>query len=254
MVNNDEIRVSVAMAVYNSENFIIPQINSIIKQLSQSDELVISYNESTDNTWKIISNYAKQDYRVKIYKCKKKGLLANFDSAISHTKGKYIFLSDHDDVWLDNKVENVLRTFEKENSILVLHGRYVTDCDLNVKSKVDYRDFKSDFIHNLISNRYCGSCMAFKSEMKKIICPIPLKNLYHDAWIGMLSSFFGQISVINEPLIFYRRHNSNLSFSNRRKIQNIASERISTFIEITKRLIKTRLCKRKKRLNKLKKC
>lgn len=243
MINNGEIRVSVAMAVYNSERFIIPQINSIIKQLSQSDELVISYNESTDNTWEIISSYAKQDNRIKIYKCEKKGLLANFDSAISHTKGKYIFLSDHDDVWLDDKVEKVLRTFEKENSILVLHGRYVTDSDLNVKTTIDYHDFKSDFIHNLIKNRYSGACMAFKSEIKKIICPIPLKNLYHDAWLGMLSSFYGRISVVKEPLILYRRHNSNLSFSNRRTLRNIISERISTFIEITKRLIKARLSK-----------
>lgn len=244
MAEKNEIRVSVAMAAYNSEKYIVQQIESIVKQLAQNDELIISYNESSDDTWRIINKYASQDGRIKIYKCEKKGLLPNFDSAISHSSGKYIFLSDHDDVWLDDKIDAVLRVFEKENSMLVLHGRYVTDCDLNMIEKVTYDDLKTDFVHNFISNRFCGCCMAFKSEMKNVVCPIPQKNLYHDAWIGLLCTFYGKISVINKPLMMYRRHGNNLSYSSRRNINNILSERFSTFFEILKRLIKMSLVNR----------
>lgn len=238
MNDNNNVRVSVAMAVYNSEKYIMPQVESILKQLGDTDELVISYNESSDKTWDIITGLAKEDKRIKVFECLKKGLIPNFDSAISHTSGKYIFLSDHDDVWMDDKINTVLSAFEKENSILVIHGRYVTDGSLNVLETVTYDDLKADFIHNFISNRFCGSCMAFKSEMKKIICPIPQKNLYHDAWIGLLCSFYGKISVVNKPLMMYRRHGDNLSYSSRRNINEILSERISTFFEILKRLVK----------------
>ncbi len=42
--------VSVAMAAYNGEKYIKEQVLSILKQLSCSDELVISYDKSDDNT------------------------------------------------------------------------------------------------------------------------------------------------------------------------------------------------------------
>lgn len=236
MIQSDQIRVSVAMAVYNSEKYIKPQIDSIIKQLGNNDELVISYNDSIDNTWNIINEYANQDNRVKIFKCDEKGLLPNFNSAISHSRGKIIFLSDHDDIWLDKKVEKVIDVFEKENSILVLHGRFVVDADLNVIKEVTYQNFKPKFFRNLIKNSFLGAGMAFKSEMKKYICPIPQKNIYHDAWIGLWCSLLGKVSIINEPLMLYRRHEGNLSVTVRRKFYIILLERFSTLVEIIKRL------------------
>ena len=42
------MNISVAMAVYNGEKFIKKQIDSILIQLKENDELIISYNESSD--------------------------------------------------------------------------------------------------------------------------------------------------------------------------------------------------------------
>ena len=38
--------ISVAMAVYNGEKFLMPQIESIMKQLGEKDELVVSLDPS----------------------------------------------------------------------------------------------------------------------------------------------------------------------------------------------------------------
>ena len=43
------IRASIAMAVYNGENFLREQIDSILALMSEQDELIISYDKSTDN-------------------------------------------------------------------------------------------------------------------------------------------------------------------------------------------------------------
>ena len=114
---NNDVDVSVAMAVYNSEKYIREQIDSILSQLSDRDELVISYNPSSDGTWDIISEYAARDSRVKVVVCEEVGIQSNFNNAIENATGRYIFLSDHDDVWLRGKVDEVKRVFMKRTLV-----------------------------------------------------------------------------------------------------------------------------------------
>lgn len=235
-----EKRISVAMAVYNSEKYIREQIESILPQLNVNDELVISYNESTDSTWDIIREYAKKDERVRITICDIKGIQANFNNAIVYTKGKYIFLSDHDDVWIDCKVSKVLKTFIENKATVVVHSKIVTDGMLNPIKRVDFNNgsYSNKFIKNLISNNYSGSCMAFRRDLIPFICPLPTKIVYHDAWIGLLGNIYGSVVLLNEPLILYRRHGLNESSDSRRTLNIIIKERIFTVYNILKRVIK----------------
>ena len=48
--------ISIAMATYNGEQYIKEQIDSILKNMSNNDELVISDDGSNDNTINIIKN------------------------------------------------------------------------------------------------------------------------------------------------------------------------------------------------------
>lgn len=148
------VRVSVAMAVYNGEKYLKEQLDSILPQLSFNDELVISYNESTDNTWGIISGYASADSRIKIIKCKEKGIKANFNSAITNCSGDYIFLSDQDDVWLEGKVSAVLDVFNKTGAAVVVHDCIITDKNLMQTGRTLFKERKAttSFFRNLIKN------------------------------------------------------------------------------------------------------
>ena len=103
--------ISVCMATYNGETYIKEQIESIINQLSSSDELIISDDKSTDNTLKIINEF--KDPRIKIYIHEKDhGFVKNFENALEKAKGDFIFLSDQDDIWLPNKVAATLKELE----------------------------------------------------------------------------------------------------------------------------------------------
>ena len=112
-------RVSVAMATYNGEKYLKEQIESILCNLNENDELVISDDGSTDNTKIIIENFQKNDKRIKLFDGPKNGVKQNFNNAIEKCQGEYIFLADQDDVWLEGKVEKVLNVFEKEKCTLV---------------------------------------------------------------------------------------------------------------------------------------
>ena len=50
-------RISVAMATYNGETYLRNQIDSILRNISDDDEIVVSDDGSTDNTLNIINEY-----------------------------------------------------------------------------------------------------------------------------------------------------------------------------------------------------
>lgn len=97
--------VTILMATYNGHKYIQEQIDSILKQTHQNFELIIQDDCSTDSTLDIVNRYAKKDDRIKVY-CNEKnlGYTNNFMALLEKAQGEYIFLSDQDDVWLEDKI------------------------------------------------------------------------------------------------------------------------------------------------------
>lgn len=222
MMNN---AVSVAMAVYNGEKFIQEQIDSILVQMENDDELIISYNASTDSTWHIIQSYTLQDARVHVYACDEKGVVANFENAIKKCKHEIILLSDQDDVWCDTKLSAVREIMKDDSVTLVLHGKYVTDGSLNVKKIVTVEKVSKSFLQILMKCHYTGCCTAFRKNMVPYLIPFPRKIL-HDWWLAMITSIYGKIVLLPEPMIYYRRHGENESSEVRRSIRLVLRDRI----------------------------
>ena len=202
---------SVVMATYNGEKYIKEQIYSILKNLNDDDELIISDDGSTDNTLKIIKNY--NDKRIKIFDGPRKGVKQNFANAIKHASGEYIFLSDQDDIWEENKIKEVRKIFEKDNCIVVTHNALIVDKELNSSNKTffEFRKSGNGKLKNIYKNTYIGCCMAFKSQLKDKILPIPNNIEMHDQWIGMLGEKYGKSIFLDKCLIKYRRHDGNVS-------------------------------------------
>ena len=77
--------ISVCIATYNGEKYIKEQLDSIINQLDQNDEIIISDDGSSDRTLNIIESY--NDNRIVLYKNSFKNVVLNFEFAISKSKG-----------------------------------------------------------------------------------------------------------------------------------------------------------------------
>lgn len=207
-------RVSVAMATYNGEKYIKEQIESILLNLTENDELIISDDDSTDETINIINKYIETDKRIKLFNGPKQGVKQNFANAIKNCEGQYIFLCDQDDIWKENKVEKVLETFEKEKCTLVIHDATVFNSDTKetiYESFFKHRNSGEGKIKNIWKNTYIGCCMAFDSKIVKDILPIPNDIEMHDQWIGIINEKIGKSYFLNEKLINYRRHSDNVS-------------------------------------------
>ena len=219
--------ISVAMAVYNGEQYVESQINSITRQLKSGDEIVISCDESTDNTYKIISELSKKYKFIKVLNGPGKGVIKNFENAILNCSNDYIFLCDQDDIWFDNKVEEVLNAFAYTSADLVIHDAVVTDEKLNVinNSFFETRDCKKGIFKNIVKNSYIGCCMAFKQSLKSKVLPFPATIPMHDQWIGLVAELKGKVQFLKKPLIYYRRHDANVTSSHRSSVTSMIKYR-----------------------------
>lgn len=205
--------VSVCMATYNGEKYIKEQIESILIQLGDDDELIISDDGSRDATVEIIQ--AIKDSRIRLYQFNKGCYTKNFENAIAHAKGDYIFLSDQDDVWLPDKVAITMRAFnETKADFLVSAARLVNaEKETIMASSFEGGHMRTGFWHNLVATSYIGACMAFKKNILNRVLPIPGKDKYiaHDYWIACICERYYKTGLIEEPLILYRRHGDNTS-------------------------------------------
>ena len=101
------MKISVAMAYYNGGAYIEEQMESILSQLGERDELIISVDGASDGSEPLLLKMAEIDKRIRVIKGPGKGVVKNFENAIRHCVGEIIYLSDQDDIWKPGKVEKV---------------------------------------------------------------------------------------------------------------------------------------------------
>lgn len=216
----EPVRISVAVVTYNGADYIEEQLDSILKQLTGEDEVIISDDGSNDGTRKIIEAYQQREPRIRLLEGPQKGIKKNVEHAIAHCRGSYIYLADQDDIWLEDKVEKVQKAFSKTESLVVIHDARVfaespgsdKKPEIIMESFFAFRQAGAGVLKNIWKNSYIGCCMAFRKELKEKIIPIPEQIEMHDQWIGILNDFYHADSCfLREPLLLYRRHGDNNS-------------------------------------------
>lgn len=205
-------RISVCIATYNGGLYLKAQLDSILIQLSDRDEIIISDDSSTDDTIEIIKSY--RDHRIKLYENQKfHSPIFNFENALSKATGNFIFLCDQDDVWLPDKVEIMISYLQKYD--LVVSDCKVVDSNLDIihDSFFTLMHSGNGFWKNFFKNTYLGCCMAFRKEVLNYVLPFPHHLAMHDIWIGLSVEKNGHPFFLEKPLSLYRRHGNNASLA-----------------------------------------
>ena len=218
------MKISVCMATFNGEKFIKEQVQSIIKQLSATDEIIISDDGSTDETINIISAFL--DPRIRLvqndssqFKPNKQSrsyqVTRNFENALSYATGDYIFLSDQDDVWKEDKVEGCLLLLKDKKINLIVHDANVVDESDNVIARSYFEKVNSQkgFFRNIIKNSSLGCCMVFDRSILLKSLPFPKDLIAHDMWIGLIAEKNGKVAFVDNKFIRYKRHSAAVTAS-----------------------------------------
>lgn len=225
--------ISVCMATYNGEKYLNEQVDSILMQIHENDELVISDDGSTDRTIEILKQY--NDSRIKIFYNKDKhGAIGNFENALKNANGDYIFLSDQDDIWLPEKVKISMQ--EMQTADLIFSNAKIFNQNTGDTSQLYTSTDNCGLINNIIKNKFIGATIAFRASLLEKVLPFPAKIPMHDQWIGLLAELYGKTSYIKESLILYRRHQDNASTTGNQSSYNLI-DKIKFRINITKALL-----------------
>jgi glycosyltransferase involved in cell wall biosynthesis len=200
------------MTSYNGERYIKQQIESILSELEENDELIISDDNSTDETVSIINSFI--DERIILFRNNYRNHVKNFEFTLVKARGEYIFLSDQDDVWLKGKLNVMLSALQSFDT--VISDCWVTDQDLNVISSFFTKDVaslnKNILIRSVIkADNWVGCCMAFRRNIVEKSLPFPRKMYAHDIWLACNSALLGKVKYIPDKFILFRRHNKNVS-------------------------------------------
>lgn len=229
--------ISVCLATYNGSKYIEDQLLSILPQLNVDDEIVVSDNGSNDDTIHCIEQL--NDPRIRIIDGpSQKSATLNFENALYNAHGDYIFLSDQDDVWKENKVA-VCMEWLKEYDCIVSDAE-MTDENLKVINDSYFKKHhtkKGRLYNTLIKNGYMGCCMAFNQKVLDTALPFPKDIPMHDIWIGNVAAYKFKLRFIDEKLIYFRCHKTNSSFTASTQSGYSILKRMAFRIETVKNLL-----------------
>lgn len=153
-------QVSIIMPAHNAAKTIKESIDSVISQTFTDWELLVINDSSTDETGKIVSEYIKNDNRVKLlYTDKSVGKpFYPRNLGIQAATGRIIAFLDSDDVWLSTKLEHQLPLFEDKDTAITFsyYEKFSTGQNESNKNRVikspKIVSFKSALYGNPIGN------------------------------------------------------------------------------------------------------
>jgi glycosyltransferase involved in cell wall biosynthesis len=216
-------QVTILMATYNGAAYLAQQLDSILSQTYSNWKLVIRDDGSTDQTLAIITSYLKNDERISlVYYGENRGsACTNFsqlsDWALANEAGIVMF-ADQDDIWKNDKVAVSVA------SLLAMQEEYGAATPLLCYSTFQFINEKNEPLPQKLAlpsslelrvllneNHAWGCTMILNQAALKAISPIPATAVNHDYWIALVISALGKTKLINQDLILYRQHTSNVS-------------------------------------------
>lgn len=210
------LKISVVMTTFNGSIYVKDQIDSIINQIGEFDELIISDDCSDDDTVNIIESYYNKQVRI-IKNSTRLGPIQNFEISLRNAHGDIIVLSDQDDQWLPGRIEKIREYFSnRQNKYdLLMMNSIVTDKSLSPikESLFDYLNSGPGIIKNLYKNTYVGCHMSFRRALLDVALPFPTGIPMHDMWLGLVSETVGPVTFVSQPTMLWRRHEHNYTRS-----------------------------------------
>ncbi len=197
--------VSVVMAVYNEEKYVVSAIDSILAQQGPTIELIVVDDLSTDNTMGLIREIAARDDRVRLYQTPTKGKVRAFNYGISLVRGDWVCLFAGDDIMPANSLRDRYDAVRNESLDIPVIGtcRLITMSD---NKKLDGQIVP----RNPKKQAFSGVCFLMNRKALALIWPVPENLPNEDTWMEMAGRYLGIKSVVSSTIgAKWRLHSGN---------------------------------------------
>lgn len=153
-----QLQLSICIPTYNRCSKLLLLLESIQKQITRKIqnnlEIIISDNNSTDDTEKKINEFVKKNRNIKIVYIKNDknmGIDFNIKNAIKNSKGKYVWLMGDDELLNEYSIDRIMQRILIDSDIFILNGSEETDLNaLNAENLKIYEINSVEDIKNYI--------------------------------------------------------------------------------------------------------
>lgn len=208
--------ITVILPVYNGEKYLRKSVDSILRQTYKNIELIAVNDCSTDNTLKILEQYALEDDRVKIINNRENLKLPGaLNAGFTKAKGKYLTWTSDDNMYKDNAFEVLVNVLMKNPELDLVYSDYTF---------VDENDFiigiETQEPDDIVTRNVCGACFMYTKRIADRVGsydPSLFLAEDYDYWIRIhaIAKIF---HLKNENLYYYRCHSDSLSETKQNKI------------------------------------
>jgi len=201
-------KVSIIIPVYNSEKWLVQCLDSAINQTYKNLEIIIVDDCSTDNSLKILEEYASKYKNITLLKNDKNmGPAYSRNKAIEVAKGEYMYPLDSDNYLELDAIEKMVETMDSTGSDVVY-------CKLNIfGSNESILDPPNEiFINDLLRCNTIDTGSMFRKLLWHDSKYDPKTDGYEDwdMWLQMLYKN-AKFTKIDECLINYRFRRDSLN-------------------------------------------
>jgi glycosyltransferase involved in cell wall biosynthesis len=222
---NSNTPLAVVMATCNGARFLDEQFQSLLQQTLTPELILIFDDASDDDTPSLLEKYAGLR-NVSIHRnATRRGVNENFRQAIAAVPPGYdIAICDQDDIWLPTKLAtsvahlHSLRAAPDEPALVYSDCLLVDEKGETISTSVHRQRgqhrYQAVWDTFLFGNMVSGCTIVMNSAMQPVMAALPPTELYiYDAWLAMAAFGWGKIACLPDPLIKYRQHDANLTFS-----------------------------------------
>lgn len=196
--------VSVVMLVYNSDEYILDSIESVLNQTFEDFELIIIDDGSTDDTLKIIESIS--DEHIKLVK-NNHDYIQSLNKGIAKSRGKYIVRMDSDDIMLSNRLETQVEYMENNPQIDICGGwmKSIGQSSVVMKTPIKHKE--------IILAMLMENCIAHPTTMmrKESMSNLPFypnlykqKYTYAEDYKLWIDSIMNGLQLANIPNVLHK--------------------------------------------------
>lgn len=222
MKKQNQPLVSVIMPVYNTGEYLVHALESILHQTYPNVEFIIVDDASTDTSWKILKAYAAKYPSIRIFRNKtNRGISETVKKAISKAKGTYLARMDADDIALPQRLEKQVAYLEKHPETVAVGGQcLLIDKNNTVTGKKTFpQNFEEIYRYSFqfVPVQQPTLMIAKDRLPKDFVYYVDGMNTAEEVELFFKLFQYGKVENLGDVVLKYRLHDKNTSFLNIRQ-------------------------------------
>lgn len=228
-MEEEKIKLSIVVAVYNLEKYLPRCLDSLVKQTLQEIEILCVDDGSTDSAPQIIEDYAnKYSDKVKAFHKQNGGEFTTRNYGLERAKGEYVTFVDTDDYVEPNWAEKLYNAAKQNNADMAVCGFERIDLKTNkviatnmtnfgnTVKKIDPNDDFVLFINPAPWNK------VYKREKIKDLRFLPFRGFNDTMFLASCYTKMSKIAFVPDVLYhYYLRYDSQIHTVNAKDVENL---------------------------------